>query len=213
MRGAIRVYSVDRVPERLTKAKSIGAIPVNFKDSDPVKQILKLEPNGVDRACDCVGFEAVDGNGKNIENLIITQALKVTRPLGGIGFIGVYIQEDMSESFPSLQRSLSCLTNPNIEPQTPNEATGILPFPMGEWWTKGQTIRGGFVQLRLYQELLKNLIERGGAKPSFVFTKEYTIENAAIAYREFEEHKIIKAVFKFETTKKGLKRKANQNEV
>jgi threonine dehydrogenase-like Zn-dependent dehydrogenase len=102
IRGAIRVYSVDQVPERLAKAKSIGAIPINFKDSDPVAQILKLEPNGVDRACDCVGFECVDGNGKNVENLIITQAIDVTRPLGGIGFIGVYITEDQSKSILSL---------------------------------------------------------------------------------------------------------------
>jgi threonine dehydrogenase-like Zn-dependent dehydrogenase len=101
LRGAIKVYSIDQVPERLAKAKSIGAIPINFKDSDPVAQILKLEPNGVDRACDCVGFEAVDASGKNIENLIITQAINVTRPSGGIGFIGVYIQEDNSLLIPA----------------------------------------------------------------------------------------------------------------
>jgi threonine dehydrogenase-like Zn-dependent dehydrogenase len=62
---------------------------------------MKLETNGVDRACNCIGFEAVDGTGKNVENLIITQALNVTRPLGGIGFIGVYVQEDQSKSFQS----------------------------------------------------------------------------------------------------------------
>jgi threonine dehydrogenase-like Zn-dependent dehydrogenase len=89
---------VDQVPERLAKAKSIGAIPINFKDSDPAAQILKLEPNGVDRACDCIGFEAVDDTGKNVENLIITQAPNVTRPQGGIGFIGVYVQDQSKEN-------------------------------------------------------------------------------------------------------------------
>jgi len=101
LRGAIKVYSVDEVPERLAKAKSIGAIPINFKDSDPVAQILKFEPNGVDRACDCVGFEAVDNNGKNVENIIITQAINVTRPSGGIGFIGAYFKVDNSKCFPT----------------------------------------------------------------------------------------------------------------
>lgn len=101
LRGAIKVYSVDEVPERLAKAKSIGAIPINFKDSDPVAQILKFEPNGVDRACDCVGFEAVDSNGKNVENIIITQAINVTRPSGGIGFIGAYFKVDNSKCFPT----------------------------------------------------------------------------------------------------------------
>jgi threonine dehydrogenase-like Zn-dependent dehydrogenase len=101
LRGAIKVYSVDEVPERLAKAKGIGAIPINFKDGDPVAQILKFEPNGVDRACDCVGFEAVDSNGKNVENIIITQAINVTRPSGGIGFIGAYFQVDNSKCFPT----------------------------------------------------------------------------------------------------------------
>jgi threonine dehydrogenase-like Zn-dependent dehydrogenase len=101
----------------------------------------------------------------------------------------------------------------NLEPQKPDEATGVLPFPMGLWWIKGQTIRGGFAQIRLYQELLKNLIERGNAKPSFVFSKEYRIEDAAQAYKGFEAHKIIKAVFKFDVSKKGLKRKSHHDEV
>lgn len=96
-RGAIRVYSVDHVPERLEKAKSIGAIPINFSDGDPVAQILKFEPNGVDRSCDCVGFECVNADGKNIENLVLTQAVNITRTGGGLGIIGVYTPKDSSK--------------------------------------------------------------------------------------------------------------------
>jgi len=54
------------------------------------------------------------------------------------------------------------------------------------------------VPLRLYQELLKKLIESGKAKPSFVFDKEFRIEEGAKAFREFNDHKIIKAWFNFE---------------
>ncbi|KAH8804410.1 putative S-glutathione dehydrogenase [Xylogone sp. PMI_703] len=140
LRGALRVYSVDRIPERLARAKSIGAIPINFAHGDPVAQILALEPNGVDRTCDCVGFECVNSEGKNIENLIITQAINVTRVGGGIGLIGPYKQT---------------------------------------------------------QDLLKRLIERDDAKPSFVFDRVFKIESAADAYREFSDHKITKAVFQF----------------
>jgi threonine dehydrogenase-like Zn-dependent dehydrogenase len=99
LRGAIKIYSIDQVPERFAKAKGIGAIPINFKDSDSLAQILKFEPNGVDRAWDCVGSEAVDSNGKSVENITITQTINVTRPSGGIGFIGVYIQVDNSKRF------------------------------------------------------------------------------------------------------------------
>ncbi|KAF5651362.1 formaldehyde dehydrogenase, partial [Fusarium tjaetaba] len=58
LRGASRVYTVDHAQERLDVAKSIGAIPINFAESDPVAQIQKLEPAGVKRAVDCVGLEA-----------------------------------------------------------------------------------------------------------------------------------------------------------
>lgn len=98
-RGAIRVYSVDNVPERLEKAKNIGAIPINFSHGDPVAQIMKFEPKGVDRSCDCVGFECIDAKGKNVEAIVLTQAVRVTRTGGGIGVIGVYVPlGDLSKS-------------------------------------------------------------------------------------------------------------------
>ena len=98
LRGATRVYIVDHVPARLAKAASIGAIPINFKDDDPVSQILKKEPAGVDRSCDCIGFECVDANGKNVGNLVLTWAVKVTRANGGIGVIGAYTTKDIGKS-------------------------------------------------------------------------------------------------------------------
>lgn len=42
IRGASNIFVVDRVPERLQKAKEIGATPIDFSASDPVEQILKL---------------------------------------------------------------------------------------------------------------------------------------------------------------------------
>jgi threonine dehydrogenase-like Zn-dependent dehydrogenase len=94
LRGASKVYSVDRVPQRLAKAKSIGAIPIDFSKGDPVAQIMKYEPEGVDRACDCIGYECVNAEGVNEGNLVLTQAINVVRAGGGIGVIGVYIPED-----------------------------------------------------------------------------------------------------------------------
>jgi len=69
---------------------------------------------------------------------------------------------------------------------------------------KNLSIRGGVVQIRLYQELLKKLIESGKAKPSFVFDKEFRIEDGAKAFREFSDQKIIKAWFNFERQYDGV---------
>ena len=41
LRGASRVYVVDRVKDRLDVAKKIGAIPIDFTQGDPVDQIIK----------------------------------------------------------------------------------------------------------------------------------------------------------------------------
>jgi glutathione-independent formaldehyde dehydrogenase len=56
------------VEARHEKATSIGAIPIDFSKSDPVAQIMKFEPIGVDRACDCIGYECMDVGGKNATN-------------------------------------------------------------------------------------------------------------------------------------------------
>ena len=94
LRGASKVYSIDHVESRLEKAREIGAIPINFSKRSPVDQIMQLEPLGVDRACDCVGFECVDASGKNVVNEVLTNAINVVGTGGGIGVIGVYIPGD-----------------------------------------------------------------------------------------------------------------------
>ena len=42
LRGASEVYVVDRVAERLQKAKDIGCTPIDLSLGDPAAQIKKL---------------------------------------------------------------------------------------------------------------------------------------------------------------------------
>lgn len=90
LRGASRVYSIDRVQSRLDLAASIGAIPINFADSDPVQQILAQEPGGVRRSIEAVGFEAENVTGQIDSSITLRQALNLTAPRGGIGIIGLF---------------------------------------------------------------------------------------------------------------------------
>jgi glutathione-independent formaldehyde dehydrogenase len=46
LRGASKVFVVDRVAERLTKAKDIGAIPIDFTEGDPAGQIKEHTARG-----------------------------------------------------------------------------------------------------------------------------------------------------------------------
>ncbi|KAK5685780.1 hypothetical protein LTR17_026935 [Elasticomyces elasticus] len=45
IRGASRVFSIDRVGDRLNRAASIGAIPIDFSHDDPVAQ--KIRPTSL----------------------------------------------------------------------------------------------------------------------------------------------------------------------
>ncbi len=98
LRGASRVYVVDKVPERLTASKKIpGVTPIDFSAGDAVEMIIK-ENGGqmVDRAIDAVGYQAV-GSGKGegeVPNVVLEQCIKVTRPTGGIGVPGLYVPSD-----------------------------------------------------------------------------------------------------------------------
>ena len=71
LRGAGKIYSIDRVAQNLAEAKSITAIPIDFSKSDPASQVFYLEPHRVDRSCDCVGYECVNAEGNNLGKLVL----------------------------------------------------------------------------------------------------------------------------------------------
>jgi threonine dehydrogenase-like Zn-dependent dehydrogenase len=90
LRGASRVYIVDHVQDRLDLGASIGAIPINFDESDPVEQILKKEPGGVRRSVEAVGFEAVNMSGDVDPAITLRNMVNVTARQGGMGIVGRY---------------------------------------------------------------------------------------------------------------------------
>jgi threonine dehydrogenase-like Zn-dependent dehydrogenase len=180
LRGASAVYSIDHVPARLEKAKSKG---------DPVTQILKHEPLGVARSCDCVGFECVDEKLKPREGEVVNNCIRVTAASGGIGLIGVYI--------PNTGKTLGA-------PKATTKDNNV-EFPIAEFWLKGLSMQGGIAEVRRYHATLIDLIERGKATPSFVISSEIGIEDAPDGYRRFSEHKETKVVLRFPWLEKEVK--------
>lgn len=95
LRGASRVFVVDRVRERLDAAAQIGAVPVSFEESDPVQQIIELNGGMVDRSVDAVGYQAVSkGGSKEVPNIVLENMIQVTRACGGLGIPGLYVPTD-----------------------------------------------------------------------------------------------------------------------
>ncbi|GAD95103.1 alcohol dehydrogenase [Paecilomyces variotii No. 5] len=181
IQGARVVYSIDHVEERLEKAKSIGAIPINFTKTDPVAEIMKRERLGVDRSLDCVGFECLNAKLKEAPGVVISQCISVTGPGGGIGLLGVY--------WPA--------PPPNAGEPCSDPALNTFPVPVGALWSKGLSVGGGVAEIRRYQPLLRDLIASGTANPAFVVTKETDIEGVPAAYQEFSARRQTKVLIRF----------------
>jgi glutathione-independent formaldehyde dehydrogenase len=57
IRGASKVMVVDRYPDRLRLAESIGAIAIDDSKVDPVQAVLDETMGlGADNGCECVGY-------------------------------------------------------------------------------------------------------------------------------------------------------------
>ncbi|OJJ79694.1 uncharacterized protein ASPGLDRAFT_52219 [Aspergillus glaucus CBS 516.65] len=188
LRGASRVYSVDYVPSRLDKAKSIGAIPINFKDSDPVQQILTLEPpshpNGTDagvrRTCDCVGFETFNSQLQREPGIVIRNCIDLTQPTGGIGIAGEYTPPGLGPA-------------PGAPLATGKE--GVFEVSVGTLWTKGLSVGSGVVLLKESQFVLRGLVERGVARPGVVVDEIlYGLGGVTGAYERFEKREVGKVI-------------------
>ncbi|CAN9439659.1 unnamed protein product [Alternaria alternata] len=168
LRGASQVYCVDHWPQRLAMAASIGAIPINFVESDPVAQIMAHEPNGVVRSVDCVGLEARNAQLELDVNIVVQNMIAVTRPGGGIGIIGVYVGQPSSSGAP-----LGDTISPNVT------------FPMTNFFVKGLSVRGGLVNPKVYSQRLVEMISSGVAKPGFIKTSVIDIEQLPEYYAKF----------------------------
>jgi len=169
LRGASVVFSVDKVPERLETAKKIGAVPIDFSKVDPVEEIIKQ--NGgqmVDRGVDAVGYQAVAKEGKEVPNVVLESLIKVVRPTGGIGVPGLYVPSDPGAT-------------------DPHAREGRILFSFGKLFEKGLTIGTGQTNVKMYNRYLRDLIINGRAKPSFVVSHEYKLDDAPIAYEKFDK--------------------------
>jgi glutathione-independent formaldehyde dehydrogenase len=170
LRGASAVFVVDRVRERLDKAKEIGAIPINFEEGDPVEQIKQqTHGEGTDKGIDAVGYQAHAGDGGGEEPAIVLNSLiETVRPTGMLGVPGLYVPAD---------------------PGAPSEQAkrGMLLVSIGKFFEKGLRMGVGQCNVKLYNRQLRDLIIAGRAKPSFVVSHELPLDQAPGAYEKFDK--------------------------
>jgi glutathione-independent formaldehyde dehydrogenase len=202
LKGASEVYVVDNIPDRLEKAKELGAIPVDFSKGDPVEQIFNLRKRnkgiqqslrpgeeklkGVDCAIDAVGYQARNDSRPKDEHptQVLENCLKVVNPTGAIGMIGVYIAPDPGAA-------------------TEDAKKGIYPFPVADYFDKAITMGSGQAPVKRYNEYLRDLIINGRAQPSKIVSHRIRIDAAPDAYDKFDKRAegYTKVLIKFDQQK------------
>lgn len=196
LRGAARIYVIDAIAERLEKAGELGAVPINFLNSDPVEEIKRLQSTlrsgsafrqekplgGVTCAIDAIGFQARSKTDYTREDPYwVTEAIaEIVNPAGRIAIIGVWPPKDTG-----------AVDAPVGE--------GNLMVPWSKLFNKNVSIKMGRDDDERWNRSLREMILSGAAKPSSVVSHRIGFDEAPAAFAKFDarEDGYIKVVLKF----------------
>jgi threonine dehydrogenase-like Zn-dependent dehydrogenase len=174
MLGAARVIAIDRIPERLALARSVGAITVDYSEKDvAVLAALKDLTGGVgpDACIDAVGLEAHMGDLQGLYDTVkvalmletdrsgvLRQAIQAVRKGGTLSIPGVY--------------------------------GGLLDkVPFGAAFGKGITMKMGQTNMHTYMKPLLKRIEAGQIDPSYIISHRITLDEAPEMYKVWRDKK------------------------
>ncbi len=174
MLGAARVIAIDRIPERLELARSLGAVTVDYSEEDVnVLTALKDLTGGIgpDAAIDAVGLESHFNDIQGVYDKVkvalfmetdrpgvLRQAIQAVRKGGTLSIPGVY--------------------------------GGMLDkVPFGAAFGKGITMKMGQTHMHRYMKPLLERIEEGQIDPSFVISHRITLDQAPEMYEVWRDKK------------------------
>lgn len=168
IRGAAQVFVVDSHDDRLAIAAKLGAVPIDMRKDDPVKQLLDhTNGEGTDRGCECVGYQCCDRHGHERSDYTMNCVVQTTKPTGGIGVVGVFVPED-----PKSDDAL--------------EKQGKMALKFGDAWYKGHSFGTGQCNVKAYNRRLMKLIHHGRAQPSQIISHRLGLDAAPDAYKHFD---------------------------
>lgn len=171
LHGAGRVIAIDQIPDRLERARELGAEVIDFSSEDPIEVVMELTGGiGADRAIDAVGVDAMmPKSGPAAEKLEKDKEGYKQQ----VRSIAPEISEQwMTGDAPSLVFSWAvqavakagtiCIIG--VYPQM------VKTFPIGEVMNKNITLQGGNCNHRKYIPTLMDIVESGVVDPSKFLT-------------------------------------------
>jgi threonine dehydrogenase-like Zn-dependent dehydrogenase len=174
MLGAARVIAIDRLPERLRLARSLGAVVVDFSEEDvSVLTAIKDLTGGVgpDSCIDAVGLEAHSSELQGFYDKVKTALMLET-------------------DRPSVLRQAIQAVRKGGTLSIPGVYGGLLDkVPFGAAFGKGITMRMGQTNMHNYMKPLLERIERGQIDPSYIISHRITLEQVPEMYRIWRDKK------------------------
>lgn len=171
--GASKVIAIDRYPERLAKAESQGAHPLNYQETNVLEELRELTAGrGPDACIDAVGMEA------HTDFTAVQLYDKVKQD--------VRAQTDRGQAL--REAILSCANGGTVS------IVGVYggfmdKFPTGSLMNRSLTVRSGQTHVHRYLPRLLEHIRNGDIDPTFVTSHRMPLKDASKAYDLFKNKK------------------------
>lgn len=167
MFGAARVIAIDRIPERLALARSIGAITIDYSEEDvSVLTALKDLTGGIgpDACIDAVGLEAHMGDAQGLYDSIKVKLMLETDRSGVLRQAIQAVRKGGTLSIPGVYGGL------------------LDKVPFGAAFGKGITMKMGQTNMHNYMKPLLERIEKGQIDPTYIISHRITLDEAPEMY-------------------------------
>jgi threonine dehydrogenase-like Zn-dependent dehydrogenase len=174
MLGAARVIAIDRFPERLELARSLGAITVDYAEED-VSVLTALKDltgsTGPDSCIDAVGLESHSTELQGVYDTVKTTLMLET-------------------DRPSVLRQAIQGVRKGGTLSIPGVYGGLLDkVPFGAAFGKGITMKMGQTHMHRYMKPLLERIEKGQIDPSYIISHRITLDEAPKMYEVWRDKK------------------------
>lgn len=193
--GAGKVIAIDRLDDRLQKAKELGAEIINFEKNDPVKTIKKLNNDkAADSVIDAVGVDAetcshgfrhlkdkITGKEKEREEQVKKIAPK-QNPDGELWQPGKAPTQVLEWAVDAVEKN-GTISIIGVYSET------VENFPIGKAMNKNLRINMGNCHHRKYIPILIDLIATGKVDPTIVLTKHEPLRSAIEAFEAFDQRR------------------------
>lgn len=180
--GAGRVLAVDRVPERLERALSLGAETIDLDDCDDVPAALHdlTAGRGPDCVVDAVGMEA---HGNPVAGAVIGAATRLPKPIAKAAMEHAGI-----DRLDALHTALASVRRGGTVSLSGVYGGAVDPMPMLDMFDKGITLRMGQCHVQRWtDELLQVLLDHDPFGVDDLVTHHLPLSEAPRAYDMFQK--------------------------